>query len=83
MPVSKKTRKEPSVESMLSDLEQLVTQMESGQMSLEQSVEAYKKGSDIALACQKKLAMIREEISVLDAQTQTALDQRTSIRDPQ
>ena len=74
MPVSKKPRKEPTIESMLTDLETLVSTMESGQMSLEQSVEAYRQGAELASVCQQKLSTIREQISVLDAQTQTLID---------
>ena len=70
MPAPKKNSKEPTVETMLGELEKLVSQMESGELSLEQSVDAYRKGSEIAANCQKKLSVIRQEIDVLDVQTQ-------------
>ena len=73
MPVSKKTSKTPGVEQLLLDLEALVVQMEAGNMPLEAAVDAYRRGVDLVQRCQQKLSAAREDIRLLDAQTQTLL----------
>jgi len=60
----------PNFEAALSELESLVQQMESDQMPLEQSLAAYKRGSDLLRFCQKTLADIEQQVRILDDKNQ-------------
>jgi len=59
-----------SFETALSELESLVQQMESDQMPLEQSLAAYKRGSDLLRFCQKTLADTEQQVRILDDKNQ-------------
>jgi exodeoxyribonuclease VII small subunit len=59
-----------SFEVALSELESLVQQMESDQMPLEQSLAAYKRGTDLLRFCQKTLADVEEQVRILDDKNQ-------------
>ena len=57
----------PSFESALSELEALVERMEAGQLSLEQSLAAYKRGAELLKLCQSQLADAQQQVKVLEA----------------
>ncbi|MCI6716179.1 MAG: exodeoxyribonuclease VII small subunit [Bacilli bacterium] len=42
-------------EELLKELQEVVNSLESGKLSLEESVEAYKKGMTLSLECKKRL----------------------------
>ena len=42
-------------EELLKELQEVVNSLESGKLSLEESVEAYKKGMNLSLECKKRL----------------------------
>ncbi len=42
-------------EELLKELQDVVNSLESGKLSLEESVEAYKKGMTLSLECKKRL----------------------------
>ncbi len=42
-------------EQLLKELQDVVNNLESGKLSLEESVEAYKKGMTLSLECKKRL----------------------------
>lgn len=42
-------------EQLLKELQDVVNSLESGKLSLEESVEAYKKGMTLSLECKKRL----------------------------
>ena len=42
-------------EELLKELQDIVSSLESGKLSLEDSVEYYKKGMELILECQKRL----------------------------
>lgn len=44
-----------SFEELLNELEEIVTLLESNKLSLEESVEKYKKGMSLSLECKKRL----------------------------
>ena len=52
-------------EQSLAELEQLVQQMESGDMSLEQSLKAFEKGVKLTRECQKALTEAEQKVQVL------------------
>ena len=54
-------------ESALSELENIVTRMEGGQLSLEQSLSAYKRGAELLKFCQTQLADAQQQVKVLEA----------------
>ena len=56
-------------ESALSELENIVTRMEGGQLSLEQSLSAYKRGAELLKFCQAQLADAQQQVKVLEAGT--------------
>lgn len=55
-----------SFEAALSELEQLVQSMEGGQLSLEASLTAYKRGAELLKYCQGALTDAQQQIKVLE-----------------
>jgi exodeoxyribonuclease VII small subunit len=55
----------PDFESSLLELEAIVSQMESGNLPLEQSMSAYKRGAELLQACQKSLSDAEQQVRVL------------------
>jgi len=48
------------------ELENIVTEMEAGQMSLEASLKAYKRGAELLQYCQKQLQDAQQQVRVLE-----------------
>ena len=69
MPKSTKSEQNPTFESALGELENIVTRMEGGQLSLEQSLSAYKRGAELLKFCQAQLADAQQQVKVLEAGT--------------
>ncbi len=63
-----------SFEQALEELDALVRRMESGQLGLDDSIAAYKRGAELARYCQAKLAAAEEQIKVLDGDVLKPLD---------
>ncbi|MCE2970371.1 MAG: exodeoxyribonuclease VII small subunit [Burkholderiales bacterium] len=61
-------------EQALDELEALVRKMEAGELPLEESIAAYKRGAELAKYCQGKLAAAELEIRKLDGDTLKPLD---------
>jgi exodeoxyribonuclease VII small subunit len=59
------TNKKPSYESAIAELESIVTQLESGQLPLEQSLAVYQRGAELIKLCQQSLADIEQKVSIL------------------
>jgi len=57
-------------EQAFSELERIVAQMESGQMSLEDSLTAYKRGNSLLEFCQKSLADVEQQVRILNDRQQ-------------
>lgn len=57
-------------ESALKELESIVSQMESGQLPLEQSLTAYKRGTELLQFCQKSLAEVEQQVHILNSANQ-------------
>jgi exodeoxyribonuclease VII small subunit len=53
-------------EAALAELERIVASMEQGQLSLEQSLGAHKRGLELARYCQKTLAQAEQQVRVLE-----------------
>lgn len=63
-------------EENLNQLEQIVEKMESGNLSLEESLKAFEKGVALSKACHEKLQQAEEKVKLLlgvddDGQPQT------------
>ena len=57
-------------EEAFAAIEGIVAQMESGQMPLEASLEAYKRGNSLLEFCQKSLAEVEQQVKILNARQQ-------------
>ena len=53
-------------EAALAELEMLVHNMESGRLPLEESIAAYRRGSELLRHCQQQLADAEQKIQVLE-----------------
>jgi exodeoxyribonuclease VII small subunit len=63
----KKSVAEPaSFESAMAELEQLVANMESGELPLEASVAAYQRGSELVQYCAAQLERVEKQVKVLE-----------------
>jgi exodeoxyribonuclease VII small subunit len=63
----KQTQAEPaSYEQAAAELEQLVQQLESGQMSLDDTLKSYARGSTLLRYCRDKLQAVEQQIQILD-----------------
>ena len=57
-----KNNKDLSFEYSLKNLEDIVEQLESGDVDLEKSVELYEKGMDLKNICEEKLKKVENQI---------------------
>ena len=67
MPKTSKPEGGLTFESALGELESIVARMEDGQLSLEQSLAAYKRGAELLKLCQSQLADAQQQVKVLEA----------------
>jgi exodeoxyribonuclease VII small subunit len=56
-----------SFEAALSELEAIVVRMESGELPLEQSLLAYKRGAELLQHCQSALKDAQQQVKILEA----------------
>lgn len=64
---NKTTLGEPaSFEDAMAELERLVARMEAGDLPLEASVAAYKRGSELVRFCAGQLDMVEEQVKALE-----------------
>lgn len=61
-----KTTKPPTFESALAELEQIVSDMEAGQLPLEKSLAAYKRGAELMKFCQSALQDAQQQVKILE-----------------
>ena len=66
---SSKTDPPESFEAALAELEKIVASMESGKLTLEQSLAAHKRGLELAQYCQGTLARAQQQVKVLEDNT--------------
>jgi exodeoxyribonuclease VII small subunit len=66
MPKSAKPEQTPTFESALAELENIVARMEDGELTLEQSLGAYKRGAELLKFCQVQLADAQQQVKVLE-----------------
>ena len=56
-----------SFERAIGELEQIVQRMESGSLSLEESLGAYRRGASLVAWCRKSLADVQQQVRILEA----------------
>jgi len=67
--MSKPAETPASFEAVLAELERLVASMESGKLTLEQSLSAHKRGLELAQYCQSVLSQAQQQVKVLEENT--------------
>ncbi len=60
-----KTPKAPTFETALAELEKIVASMEGGQLPLEESLAAYKRGTELLKLCQQQLQDAEQQVRIL------------------
>ena len=60
-----KTDQEPDFEQALSELEKVVSKLESGELSLDQSLECFKRGVELTRHCQSVLEQAQQTVELL------------------
>ncbi len=58
-------KKAPDFEAAIKELEQLVARMESGQLSLEESMQTFERGTALSQQCQQALDAAEQRIRIL------------------
>ena len=70
-PSSESSAEQPeNFEHAFAELENIVAQMESGQMALDASLAAYQRGNMLLQFCQKSLADVEQQVQVLNERNQ-------------
>ena len=57
-------------EQAYAELESIVARMESGQMTIESSLEAYQRGNSLLQFCQKSLVDVEQQVQILNERNQ-------------
>lgn len=63
--MAKKDSQELKFETAIADLEQIVEQLESGDLSLEDSLAAFEKGVGLVRYCNQKLSDVEKKVELL------------------
>ena len=63
--MAKKDSRELKFEEAIADLEQVVEQLESGDLSLEDSLAAFEKGVGLVRYCNQKLSEVEKKVELL------------------
>ena len=61
-------------EQALAELEKIVARMESGDLSLEESLATHKRGLELARFCQQKLEAAQQQVKVLEGEVLKPLE---------
>lgn len=65
-PKSARNAEPANFEAAMQELEKIVARMEGGDLSLEQSLEAHRRGLELAQFCQGLLAQAQQQVKVLE-----------------
>jgi exodeoxyribonuclease VII small subunit len=66
----------PTFEGALKELESLVASLESGNLTLEQSLAAHKRGLELARYCQSTLAQAQQQVRILEEESLKAFKEQ-------
>ena len=64
-----KPHKAPAFEAALAELEQVVAEMEAGQLPLEDALAAYKRGAELLQQCRARLEDAQQQVRILEEGT--------------
>lgn len=70
--MAKKQDKEPSFEETIKQLETIVTQLENGDLPLDEALNEFEKGIKLARAGQKQLSQAEQRIQILLSESSEA-----------
>lgn len=77
------TKQQLSFETAIAELEQIVTQLESGDLELEQSLKLFERGIELTRVSQHKLQEAEQKVQILmDKNGQLELQPFTEQADP-
>ena len=65
--MNKQSKQKPDFEKALSELESLVAKLESGELSLDQSLDCYKRGVELTRHCQSILDEAQKTVELLES----------------
>lgn len=60
------TQETADFESAMSELEKIIADMEAGKLTLEDSLNAYKRGSELLTYCRTRLEDVQQQVRVLE-----------------
>ena len=60
--------KQPTIEKLMARIDALSTEMENGDLSLEESFAKYRQGMELIKQCTKQIAAVEKQMQVLDEQ---------------
>ena len=63
--MTKTTKRRPDLEKSLADLETIVEELESGELSLDRSLQMFEKGIQLSRKCQAALKEAEQKVQVL------------------
>ena len=66
MPKAPKSQPPQSLETALAELEKIVSSMEEGELPLERSLAAYRRGAELLKYCQAALQDAQQQVKVLE-----------------
>ena len=72
-------KKKISFEEAMESLEEIIYKLEEGNVSLEESIELYKNGSEYAEICRKKLADAEGKILILKNKYESAEGEEKAV----
>jgi exodeoxyribonuclease VII small subunit len=61
-----KTQKTQNFEAALAELEKVVADMESGQLTLDDALAAYRRGSELLQFCRQRLDEAQQQVQILE-----------------
>jgi len=67
-PVQTEETTPASYEAAMAELETLVASMESGELPLEASLTAYRRGAELVRYCQQQLERVEQQVRVLEGE---------------
>jgi len=62
----------PNYEAAIKELESIVQQMESDNLSLDQSLSAYKRGAELLKICQQSLSAAEQQVRIVSEENTLA-----------
>ena len=81
-PLSQVTAAELSFEEALRQLEEIVSVLERGDISLDEAIAAYEKGTSLKAHCQKRLEEARLKVEKIDVPSSDGAPQSAQSFDP-